>query len=251
MYWMGISNAIAGGMMVAASFSLLVEGGSFEPDHFNRLASITNINMLVQPIINTIIGFGSGVLFILATKQVLSSVEDEHEAFGGNHSNKVPLENADMPRSVGFEKMFLIMFVMTLHSLTEGIGIGVSFGGSKGIKVGQFIALSLAVHNVPEGLAVGLVLTTRNVSTIRAVLWAIFTSLPQPVFAVPAFLFVEKFAALLPIGLGFAAGAMSYVAVFELLFEAVEDTSALVTGIVGTLACVCMIGLQECVRSAV
>ena len=64
-----------------------------------------------------------GVLFILATKQVLSSVEDEHEAFGGNHSNKVPLENSDMPRSVGFEKMFLIMFVMTLHSLTEGIGM--------------------------------------------------------------------------------------------------------------------------------
>lgn len=48
------------------------------------------------------------------------------------------------------------------------LGIGVSFGGSKGMQVGQFIALSLAVHNVPEGLAVGLVLTSRKVSTIRA-----------------------------------------------------------------------------------
>lgn len=84
-----------------------------------------------------------------------------------------------------------------------------------------------------------------------AVLWAIFTSLPQPIFAIPAFLFVEKFAALLPIGLGFAAGAMSYVAVFELLFEAVEESGGLVTAAVGAAACVGMSYLQEIVRGAV
>lgn len=82
-------------------------------------------------------------------------------------------------------------------------------------------------------------------------LWAIFTSLPQPIFAIPAYLFVEKFATLLPIGLGFAAGAMSYVALFELLFEAVEETSVLITGVVGVISCICMTVLQEAVRSAV
>ena len=83
------------------------------------------------------------------------------------------------------------------------------------------------------------------------VLWAIFTSIPQPIFAIPAYLFVEKFATLLPIGLGFAAGAMSYVALFELLFEAVEDTSVWMTGVVGLISCVCMTLLQEAVRAAV
>jgi len=149
------------------------------------------------------------------------------------------------------QKMILIVLVMTLHSLSEGIGIGVSFGGEHGMKLGQFISLSLAVHNIPEGLAVGLVMTSRKVSIIRTALWAIFTSIPQPIFAVPAYLFVERFAPLLPGGLGFAAGAMSYVAIFELLFEAMEDTnSILITGIVGTISCLAMHYLQEAVKVA-
>jgi ZIP family zinc transporter len=82
-------------------------------------------------------------------------------------------------------------------------------------------------------------------------LWAIFTSLPQPLFAVPAYLFVERFAPLLPGGLGFAAGAMSYVAIFELLVESMEDTGSLwLTGSVGSVACLGMYYLQEAVKVA-
>eukprot|EP00981_Chlorochromonas_danica_P009807 scaffold2831_cov249-Ochromonas_danica.AAC.8 len=197
-FWMGISNAIAGGMMIAASFSLVVEGVTFQDSRF-------------------------GLLSLLPL-------------FGG----------------VPTQRMVLIVIVMTLHSLSEGIGIGVSFGGSSGMKLGQFISLSLAVHNVPEGLAVGLAMTARKVSTLRTVLWAIFTSLPQPLFSVPAYLFIERFIPLLPGGLGFAAGAMSYVAVFELLSEAIEDTgSTILTAIMGVLSCMMMTLLQDAVKQSV
>jgi len=114
------------------------------------------------------------------------------------------------------------------HQLLHFIGLvhihesstGVSFGGNSGMQLGQFISFSLAMHNVPEGLAVALVMTTRKVSTFRTgtndfnsllsgintfvflVLWAVFTSLPQPLTAIPAFLFVERFIPMLPAGLG-------------------------------------------------
>jgi zinc transporter, ZIP family len=97
-------------------------------------------------------GYAAGIIFILVTKKVLDQFNDLHI---GN------LQRVDA------EKMIMIVFVMTLHSITEGIGIGVSFGGKSGVQLGQFISLSLAVHNVPEGLAVALVMTEKKVSILR------------------------------------------------------------------------------------
>ena len=80
-------------------------------------------------------------------------------------------------------------------------------------------------------------------------LWAIFTSLPQPLCAVPAYMFVEGMLYSLPFGLGFAGGAMGYVAVFELLSEAVEQTSMISTIVVGAVAFILMFVAQELLRN--
>lgn len=111
----------------------------------------------------------------------------------------------------------LVVGVMTVHSAAEGVGIGVSFG--TGAVFGLLVALAIAVHNVAEGLAISLVLVPRGASVAAAAAWSVFSSLPQPVFAVPAFLFVSEFESILPAGLGFAAGAMAWLALTRLAPE--------------------------------
>lgn len=221
-FWVGISNAIAAGMMIAASYSLMVEGCTFdEPDDISQLSSTAR----------TFLGAGLGLAFIVGTKNFLEQHEELHIG---------SLAGAD------FRRVLLIIFVMTLHSFSEGVGIGVSFGGENGSELGVFISASLAVHNVPEGLAVAVVLLPRKVSKLTAALWCILTSIPQPIMAVPAFLFVHYFIPILPVGLGFAGGAMAWVAFFELLAEAFEDTkSTTLTVVISTASLAVMMALQN------
>lgn len=225
-YWVGVSNAIAAGMMCAASYSLFVEGCTFSDD---------NDDSSLSPVFRTLIGCAMGLLFILGTKSFLDSHEDVKVG---------SLSGADT------RKILLIVFVMTLHSFSEGVGIGVSFGGEHGNELGVFISASLAVHNIPEGLAVAIVLLPRKVSKATAAIWCVVTSLPQPLMAVPAFIFVHSFLPLLPVGLGFAGGAMMWVAFMELLVEAYEDTDMVTTGVASTLALGAMLTVQKAIEDS-
>ena len=85
-------------------------------------------------------------------------------------------------------KALLLVGVMTVHSMAEGAGVGVAFGG--GDELGLVTTIAIAIHNIPEGVAISLVLVPQGVGVLRAAGWSVFSSLPQPVVAVPAFLFV-------------------------------------------------------------
>jgi zinc transporter, ZIP family len=211
--WLGVSNALAGGLMLAASFGLIYEGVAYG---------------LWRALIGVVLGLG----FIVLTRTLIQ--HEEH-----------PVVFAQMG-GLDARKALLIVGVMTLHSFTEGVGIGVSFGG--GEAFGLFISLALAVHNIPEGLAISLVLVPRGVGIGRAALWSIFSSLPQPLMAVPAFLFVALFEPLLPIGLGFAGGAMIWMVFSELVPDALEETSANLVAVVVTFAVAAMVAFQFLIR---
>mmetsp|Transcript_46643 Transcript_46643/g.113655 ORF Transcript_46643/g.113655 Transcript_46643/m.113655 type:complete len:353 (+) Transcript_46643:451-1509(+) len=220
-YWVGISNATAAGMMIAASYSLLFEGCTFDDPH-----DLSTIHAGIR----TALGGLVGLIFINVTERVLADYEDL--TVGG-------LAGADAKRAL------LIFFVMTLHSFSEGVGIGVSFGGSHGSELGVFISASLAVHNIPEGLAISVTMMPRGVTLLTAMVWSIMTSMPQPLMAVPAYEFVHHFIPFLPSGLGFAGGAMAWVALFELLKEAVEEAGLLTTAVVSTSSLIGMHFLNE------
>jgi zinc transporter, ZIP family len=184
--WLGLASALAAGLMVGASLGLLWEGHRYGNGR-------------------TALGAVIGAIFIWISGRLIERRPEVHIG---------SLDGADA------KKALLIVGVMTLHSFTEGVGVGVAFGGEQAL--GILIAIAIAVHNIPEGLAISLVLIPRGTSVRNAAGWSIFSSLPQPLMAVPAFLFVESFSGVLPLGLGFAAGAMLWLVGAELVPEALE-----------------------------
>lgn len=186
---LGSSNALAAGVMLGASASLIIEGAG-------------------RSVVQTAAGFAAGAAFVFAMQRLLSRIGSPDVA---------QLTGGDARKAV------LIIAVMTAHSAAEGVGVGASFGG--GDALGLAITIAIAIHNIPEGVAISLVLVPRGATVRAAALWSIFTSLPQPLLAVPAFLFVEQFSEILPAGLGFAAGAMIWMVSRELLPEAIRSSS--------------------------
>lgn len=205
---LGATNAAAAGVMLAASVSLAWEAGR---DSSSRTAA----------------GVLLGGLFIVVAGRFLR--HDRDVSIGA-------LRGGDARKAI------LIVAVMTVHSAAEGIGVGAAFG--KGETLGILIAVAIAVHNIPEGLAISLVLVPRGVSVPKAAGWSVFSSLPQPLLAVPAFLFVEKFERLLAVGLGFAAGAMVWMVLRELLPEALEIASRRVVAVACVTSFALMLAFQ-------
>lgn len=215
---LGLGNALAAGLMLGASIGLVLEGATLES--------------VEQPALRLIVGMVLGLLLIVIANRVLSDRDAEF------HIGQ--LEGADAMQ------MLLIVGIMTVHSFAEGIGVGVSWGD--GDSFGTLISAAIAIHNIPEGLAISLVLIPKGTSVLRAAGWSIFTSLPQPLMAVPAFLFVLVFRPFLPVGLGLAAGAMIWMVFTELLPEAREEIrpatayGATALAVVGMLAFQFLIG---------
>ena len=197
-YGLGLSNALAAGLMLAASLMLFYEGQR-------------------DSLLLVILGAFFGGVFIVLSRHFLRGRKDLHIGV---------LRGADALKAL------LLVGAMTIHSFTEGVGVGVSYGG--GEQLGVFITTAIAVHNIPEGLAISLVLVPRGMQVWKAALWSIFSSLPQPLMAVPAYLFVEAFAPMLPAGLGFAAGAMAWMSTRELVPDALHDAPP--RAVYGTLA---------------
>ena len=202
------ANAVASGLMLGACFGLLVEGtesGTW----------------------STIIGANLGILFILGTQRILQRHNVRFGSLG----------------SVGARRTLLMIVVMTVHSVSEGVAVGASFGG--GMTLATLITVAIAVHNIPEGLAISAVLRPRGVSVAGCIGWSIFSSLPQPLMAVPAYLFVDAFAPALPYGIGFAAGAMVLMVFLELLPEAYGQARKLTVALLVSVSLAAMILFQR------
>ena len=207
-----------GGVMVAASFwSLLAPGIEMSPgEGFVK-------------VIPAVVGFGMGALFLFGLDKILPHLhvnfkESEKEGV------KTPLH-----------KTTLLVLAITLHNIPEGLAIGVLFGGVAagfdGATIGGAVALAIGIglQNFPEGFAVSMPIRRQGASKLKSFMYGQSSAMVEPIAAVIGAWAVMTFKPILPYALAFAAGAMIFVVVEEVIPETQRDkyTDVATLGFIG------------------
>ena len=191
--------AIAAGVMIAASF-------------FLNPATEMAINLKMIPWLITFIGFIAGGLLLFIGDKLF------------NHFNKKINKKEEKERN-SFKRCLMLIFSITLHNIPEGLAVGVAFGSiaysleGATLTSAMLIALGIGIQNFPEGTAVSVPLRREGISRKKAFFYGQLSGLVEPISGVLGALLVLKIRTLLPFLLSFAAGAMIYVVVEELIPE--------------------------------
>jgi len=193
-----------GGVMVAASFWSLLSPAieMSEGDGFSR-------------VIPAAVGFFFGALFLFSLDKVLPHI----------HINFKESEGV----KTSWHKTTLLVLAITLHNIPEGLAVGVLFGGVAagidGATIGGAVALAIGIglQNFPEGFAVSMPLRRQNMSRLKSFWYGQLSAIVEPIAAVIGAWAVFTFQPILPYALAFAAGAMIFVVVEEVIPETQQD----------------------------
>ncbi len=185
-------GAAAGVMLAATAFSLLVPG----IDYGNQIWPDQGLWVVSA-------GMIVGALFLHFADQKLPHL----------HFDAVSDTSLDT-----LQKISLFVIAITIHNFPEGMSVGVSYG-SGDMDNGLVLAIAIALQNIPEGLAVALPLVGIGYNKWKAVAIATLTGLVEPVGGLLGITMVTLFSSVLPIAMGFAAGAMLFVISEEIIPE--------------------------------
>ncbi|MFJ8257057.1 ZIP family metal transporter [Peribacillus asahii] len=121
------------------------------------------------------------------------------------------------------EKALLIVTAITLHNIPEGLSVGVSYASDSASETGNLIAFAIGLQNAPEGLLVALFLFNQKISKLRAFIIATLTGSIEIVTSLLGYYLTSYITFLVPYGLAFAAGAMLFIIYKELIPESHGD----------------------------
>lgn len=135
---------------------------------------------------------------------------------------------SDKPEGLksSFKRTTMLVFAVTLHNIPEGLAVGLAFGfalhhGDPGMIASAFgLAVGMGLQNFPEGAAISLPLRQEGMKPGKAFLFGGLSGIVEPIFAAVGILLAFELAVIMPWFLAFAAGAMIYVVVEELIPEA-------------------------------
>ena len=173
------------------------------------------------------VGFGLGALFIFGLDKVLPHL----------HINFQKPEGVKTP----WHRSTLLVLAITLHNIPEGLAVGVLFGGvaaglpEASIAGAVVLAIGIGIQNFPEGVAVSMPMRRQGLSRWKSFMYGQSSAIVEPIAAVIGALAVTFFTPILPYALAFAAGAMIFVVVEEVIPETQQDkyTDVATLGFIG------------------
>lgn len=194
----------ASGVMIAASFWSLLAPAIDMADEQGAIAWVV-----------VAIGFALGGIFLYIADKTIP-----HMHFGFNHDKE------GLPTKL--KRNILLVFSITLHNIPEGLAVGVAFGAIQYISGDPLaatlsavgLAIGIGIQNFPEGAAVSIPLRQEGMSRGKAFMYGQASGIVEPIAGVFGAILVTHVSAILPYALAFAAGAMIYVVVEELIPEA-------------------------------
>lgn len=190
----GIFLGLGGGIMLAAtSFSLIVPGTDAAVSQ-GFATSTAALMMLVGVLM------GGGFLWVA------------HNTFPHEHIFK----GKEGPEAKNLKRIWLFIIAITLHNFPEGLAVGVSFGGGEQASA-LALAMGIGLQNLPEGLVVALALRNLRYPPSRAIGISTLTGLVEPLGGLLGVSIISTAQSLLPWGMAFAAGAMLFVIVDDII----------------------------------
>lgn len=195
-------SGFAAGVMIAASvWSLLIPAMDMSV-HMGKLSFVP-----------ALVGLLLGICFLFILDKIIP-----HLHFSQENPEGFP---------VPISRTLMLVFAVTLHNIPEGMAIGVVYSGllQNGVSYAEAIALSIgiAIQNFPEGAIISMPLRIEGNGRLKSFFYGAFSGIVEPIFAVITILITSFISGLLPYLLSFAAGAMIYVVVEELIPNAVKD----------------------------
>lgn len=214
-----IMLGFTGGVMVAASFWSLLSPAI-------EMSEALYPDMKWMP---AAIGFLIGALFIFILDKTTPHL---HINFGDNETEGL---------KTAWHRTTLLILAITLHNIPEGLAVGVLFGAAAlGIDGASFpgaitLAIGIGIQNFPEGMAVAIPLRRQGVSRFKSFWYGQLSAIVEPIAGLAGALLVVFIQPVLPFALAFAAGAMIYVVVEEVIPETQRDkfTDLAVLGFIG------------------
>ena len=156
----------------------------------------------------TVLGFIVGIYIMILMDNMVERYFEENKIKNNDNNNKI---------NIAIKNNILLFMAITIHNIPEGMAVGVSLLEQQGLISGLILSIGMAIQNIPEGAIVSIPLKNENMSKMKAFFIGTLSGIVEPIFAIITIFLSSHINGIMPYMFSFSAGCMIYVVIRELI----------------------------------